>query len=216
MNKKKFKWAYEGGNSLELGIDLIEKYSDKNFFTQKFENYLQDERLSVSSVESALQDFRVDVVGDVVLSGSQNDMRYFCMDTYRDFDGLVSGFGNSRIALICGHYIHTGEYRSTGKYRSSLGWKYNESVGCGDLQEIWKSTGTIESVTLVTGNYYNEPLIQSDVNLICYILKALEEIIGGKLGVCLPREKYNEPMKLISIYDFSNKYKIGGFSYRSL
>ena len=64
----------------------------------------------------------------------------------------------------------------------------------------------------MTGNYYDEPLIQSDVDLIFCILKELEEIIGGKLGVCLPREKYDEPMKLISIDDLFNEYAIRGIS----
>lgn len=196
MEKSTFKWAYEGGKCPEFGVDLIEMYSDSDYCTQRFNNYVSEKKLSITTIESALSDYNVNVVGDVIFSGNQNDMRYFCLDTYRNFDGLVSGFGNSRIALICGHYIQTDELIHT-KYVSQL---------------VWRSIDTIRFLTLVTGNYYDEPLIQSDVDLIFCILKELEEIIGGKLGVCLPREKYDEPMKLISIDDLFNEYAIRGIS----
>lgn len=195
MKRCTFKWAYEGGKSPIFGVDLLEMYSDNDYCTEEFNNYLSDKKLLVTTIESALNDYKVDVVGDVVFSGNQNDIQYLLMDTYRNFDGLVSGFGNDRVALICGHYIRTGEYIE------------NEF---GVSQEIWKSIDTIEFATLVFGNYHNEPLIQSDINLMAYILKIFEKNTGEKLGLCLPSKEYNEPMKLIAIDDFFNENDIGG------
>lgn len=42
MEKSTFKWAYEGGKCPEFGVDLIEMYSDNDYCTQRFNNYVSE------------------------------------------------------------------------------------------------------------------------------------------------------------------------------
>lgn len=185
MERETFFYAYEGQYKLYFGVGLIDKYEGHK--TQKFENYISHIRLRPSEIVTLLQDYQISVKGDIKLSGDQNDMRYFCMNTKREFDGLIDAFGNSRVALLCEHYEITDKY---------------ENDEDGFLQKVYKSVDRIMWISLALINYYEEPFTQTDIELIEILVKRLEETIGMKIGICFP-PKMNRMMELIPIEKFT-------------
>ena len=184
MERETFFYAYEGQYKLHFGVDLIDEYEGHK--TQKFKNYISNIRLLPSEIVILLQDYQISVEGDVKLSGAQNDMRYFCMNTKREFDGLIDGFGNSRVALLCGHYEITDQYESDEE---------------GFLQKVYKAVDRIMWVSVVLINYYEEPFAKMDIELVGILLKRLEKSIGMKIGICFS-PKRNGTMELIPIEKF--------------
>ena len=179
MERETFFYAYEGQYKLHFGVDLIDMYKENQI--KKFENHISNIYLYPDEISTILQDYKVDVRGDVHFSGGQNDMRYFCMRTKRNFEGLISGFGNSRVALLCGHYKITNEYTQDVK---------------GLLQSVYKPVNQIRWITVVLSNFYNEPFERTDIDLIQLLLNKLEKAKGLKMGLCFPT-KTNGIMEMI-------------------
>ena len=184
MNKEMFCYAYEGQYRLHFGVDLLEKYACRT--TADFVNYISDVKIPSSEISAALKEYQIDICGDVKKSGGNNDMRYFCLKTERDFSGLIDAFGNSRVALLCGHYENTGEYEPTGKD--------------GPLQWVYKPTDEIRWITVVLENYDEEPFTDGDLALIETLLRKLERFVGMKIGICIVAKM--ELIEFISIDDF--------------
>lgn len=184
MERETFLYAYEGQNHGHYGIDLIDRYEGSEI--KKFENYISDIGLSPSEIVSSLQDYHISVKGDIKLSGGQNDMRYFMEKTKRDFDGLIEAFGNSRVALLCGHYEITDEYE--------------EDKVFGLLQRVYKPVDRITWISVVLMNYNEEPFTWADEKLLRTILEKFQDITGTKIGICraLEKEKYRI-LELLSV-----------------
>lgn len=174
MERETFFYAYEGQDYPHYAIDLIDKYEGAEI--KKFENYISDIGLSPSEIVSSLQDYQVSIKRDVKFSGGQNDQRYFCVNTRRNFDGLIEAFGNSRVALLCGHYEITDEYDEE--------WGFS--------QRVYKPVDRVTWTSVVLINYDEESFTQADEELLKTILEKFQDIIGMKIGICrtVEKEKY--------------------------
>ena len=187
MENDTFFYAYEGQQDLHFAIDCMDRYKTLEF--DKFENYISRIDLNPAAVVSLLQSYQVNVKGDVIYSGSQNDMRYFLVNTKRNFEGLIDGFGNNRVALLCQHYEET----------DNLVWDELTEYS----QTVYKPLDRVARVSVNLMNYYQEPFTKEDIELIELLLKKLEKMIGMKLGVCIPLDMDWKNKRLVSIDTFS-------------
>lgn len=109
------------------------------------------------------------------------------MHTKVNFDGLIDGFGNERVALLIGHYETTDQYT-----QDEIGY----------LQNVYNPIEQIRWITALLLNFDNEPLKKADLDLMQLLLNKLEKAIGLKIGLCplnnsdifelIPIEKFSE------------------------
>ena len=119
------------------------------------------------------------------MTGDQNDMKYFMMNTYRDFRGLIDGYGNERFALLC------------SRYYISEGFDYN---WIGLYQRVLKTSDKINEINLVIHNYNNDGLTNEDKRIMLEIIDRFEESIGCSLEII--SHKRNQCMQLLSVRNF--------------
>lgn len=75
VEKKQFFYAYEGKGQDIYKIDIINKYETPEN-VDCFQNYISNIELMALDIRDVLKDYLVDVSGDVVMTGGQNDMQY--------------------------------------------------------------------------------------------------------------------------------------------
>ena len=182
--KKQFFYAYEGREQDIYKIDIIDRYETPGN-VECFKNYISNLEIMALDIRFDLKDYIVDVSGDVVMAGDQNDMKYFMMNTYRDFRGLIDGYGNERFALLCSHYHLSEEF--------DYNWM-------GLYQRVLKTSDKINEITLVIHNYNNDGLSKTDKRIMLEIIDRFEESIGYSIGIV--SHKHNQYMQLLSVRDF--------------